>query len=264
MFVCALLLLGSIPIYFAVVKLLNQSKEVKIWTQKFATVLPFLPFFLLSARQISIYQPSALFAGVSLSLCGLLGFCLPAKLGVNKTMLLGLQKISGIVLLFGVNTNISALLDYLPQSFWLQSYQSLLQICASGLLLLTLAEFTYGGGKNLRLLSSPLLGFGLFVQCSGIHSFWAGFICVCFASLLIAIAFRHQERFPFFTGLILGLVGMFWYAHYAIKFAYGFSPWVCMGLLGVLALLASSYLEQGARSLTSKAHAFRELLAKWH
>lgn len=259
----ALLLLGSIPLYFAVVKLLNQTKELTTRTQKIATTIPFLPLLLLSARQLSIYQPGALFVGLSLFLIGLLGFCLPKNLGLNQRLILVLQKLSLVALLIGLNTEIAAGLDYLPHTFWLKSYQALLQIGVSGLLLLTLSEFSQSCDKHIRVLGSLVLGIGLLIECSGYHSFWAGLICLCFASLLIAVAYRHQERFPLLTGLTLGLVGMIWYAHYAIKFAYGFSPWVCMGILGVLALLASSYLEQGSRRLVSKVHNLRTLIAKW-
>ncbi len=73
---------------------------------------------------------------------------------------------------------------------------------------------------------------------------------------------RHREKTPFFSGHLCFLSGILFYCGYAID-AYNHAPWLSSIGLGLLVLLAASYLEKRQQVILSKVDAYLNELRSW-
>ncbi|GAB6141026.1 hypothetical protein JCM14076_17550 [Methylosoma difficile] len=81
--------------------------------------------------------------------------------------------------------------------------------------------------------------------------------------LLTLSGLRQREKIAFFCGHLCFLGGILFYCRYAID-AYQHAPWLSSIGLGLLVLLAASYLEKRQQIIMSKADAYWEALKSWN
>lgn len=73
---------------------------------------------------------------------------------------------------------------------------------------------------------------------------------------------RHREKIPFFTGHLCFLSGILFYCRYAVD-AYQHAPWLSSIGLGLLVLLAASYLEKRQQAIARKMDGYWLELRNW-
>ncbi|MDO9107069.1 MAG: hypothetical protein Q7U57_19180 [Methylovulum sp.] len=73
---------------------------------------------------------------------------------------------------------------------------------------------------------------------------------------------RYREKTPFFAGHLCFLSGILFYCRYAID-AYNHAPWLSSIGLGLVVLLAASYLEKRQQVILSKMDAYLNELRSW-
>jgi len=106
------------------------------------------------------------------------------------------------------------------------------------------------------------LAFGLMAGALFNEQAFAPLLALATGVLLSLIGLRQHEKTPFFCGHLCFLGGILFYCRYAID-AYQHAPWLSSIGLGLLVLLAASYLEKRQQIILRKVDAYWDELKNW-
>lgn len=130
-------------------------------------------------------------------------------------------------------------------------------------LLLLAVSFQVGGdGRGYRRLAGVIALGSVLTQLVIVGGIGSAFLCVIVSSLLLSLAFAVEERGLFYAGsfgLVVGLVDHLRYA----RFFHELSPWIVLGILGVVLVLTSSVLAKSYRTISARVGALCGTVRSW-
>ncbi|MDD2723627.1 MAG: hypothetical protein PHH59_06355 [Methylovulum sp.] len=129
------------------------------------------------------------------------------------------------------------------------------------LLLFILSAYIDYYATNYRFLGS-ILALGLVAGALLDGQSFAPLLALATGIALSLAGLRCRERTPFFAGHLCFLSGILFYCRYAID-AYNHAPWLSSIGLGLVVLLAASYLEKRQQVILSKVDAYLNELRSW-
>jgi hypothetical protein len=231
---------------------LKQDSAMQLFEGLTARVLMILPLLILLGR--SVLHPVSLTLAVTLmSIVAVIGVA-DVKRYTHSALAIYIAQSIG---------SIAALVAWLivadsASDFGRLPYSLLLPL---SLLLFILSAYVDYYPKTYRFFGS-ILALGLTAGALLDGQPFAPLLALTTGIALSLAGLRCREKTSFFSGQLCFLSGILFYCRYAID-AYNHAPWLSSIGLGLIALLAASYLEKRQQVILSKMDAYLHELRRW-
>jgi hypothetical protein len=219
-----------------------------------APLIILLPLALLIGRTLYLYEATNLFSAFLYASLGISAMCFFYPTVQNRDGKDFITEISAVLFSLAALFLAESLVIGFSISLYGVAIRSVL-VAAVGIFL---APYTLRSNSLFLTLSSVLVLFGITAQFLQHPSLVASLLLVIVGAVIVPIG--YQKRLPalFYGGVIQVVIGVL----YNLKFAarlYEYSPWICLALIGALAILASSVAEKKSTviqkfMMTLKAH----------
>ena len=169
------------------------------------------------------------------------------SLAIWPAMLAQFYLASALIEQFSINADMRIPLTYLPMS----------------VILLTMSLCSLGSGSGYRKSAVLLAIITVIAELVIYPGTAASFLCVFTGMLTAAYGYTAEEKASFVLGL-LGLgAGLGYHIKSALELA-SISPWLSLAIVGIVTVIASSYLERYYRAIVQRINTFKSNMATWN
>ena len=220
-------------------KLLNFEGRI-------SRTLPFLPLVLIIGRNLTMYSPSAmLFSAIFAGIGSALFFVMPKY--VSDESLIMTSQASGATFLCSawaalVHAGFASIGENYFGLLHNQYYIPCMGLPMAAILIL-LSLIAHSKGEGYRILAGLCAVVTVILHMAIIGGILSSVLCLLVAIVLLSVGYMIEDRAVAACGVIGIIVGLTTHLRYAIVL-YTMNPWVSLALLGIVVLIASSYLER--------------------
>jgi hypothetical protein len=117
-------------------------------------------------------------------------------------------------------------------------------------------------GNGLRSFAAYYAMFVTFLNLVFIPEILMSVTTIVFGIALIAAGFASREKNPLAAGILTMAIGIMYHLKSAFEFC-AQSPWLSLGVIGILVLFTAAYLEKHAPRVVGRYHKFKTLVKGW-
>ncbi len=230
---------------------------------RIARVLLFVPLLILIGRNLVMWAPSAIFESSVLAAIGL-GLFMSVSRYTKRPQSIALSQGTGAFFLSLAWIVFAVGVFFLPGAYhYHYTLPDEYRLPISGLpvaaLLLFLSFVKIGEGKNFRTLAGAVAIGTAILQLGTVATTSSSLLCIVTGIGCMVVSNLIEERALHGLGLTGLFVGIGYHIRYAVPLC-TFSPWLSLATLGLVALVASSYLERNHQSLVMHIRKLRAIL----
>lgn len=255
-------IIGAIALVFVWRSLLGLRKTdpaLMTLEGRFAKTLTFLPIFVMIGRSLLFYEYTTFALAI---LCGLSFFAireLALRFDFHQSVKYGLDVSSVVTAFF---TAIFAT-NFTDQYFANTDAFNLPILCVIFAAALTeLSLRSQISGQALRKLSAGVLTVGLSANLLIYPSFAMALITMLIGLVIMSCGASAENKLMFASGAITTVVGLI-YELFLVSGWFYFGNWATLAVVGVVIILAASYIEKHGGSVVKKAQRWRENYLEW-
>ncbi|MDC0358069.1 hypothetical protein OAO01_04570 [Oligoflexia bacterium] len=228
---------------------------------KFVRVMLFVPFLVLVGRTLHLYNTSAFFIAMLFGIAAVLLFAFSPVYATNKKHAVAYQGLSVIPAGIAWGTLAVELISQLHAPDYL--YLPILCLPFAGLLIV-MSMYTLSSGAAYRrsgVLLAIITGIVQMMLFPGVIS---ALFSVALGIAAVGYGFTVQQRTVLIFGVIGVVVGLFYNVKLAAMELVAVSPWISLAVIGIVTILASSYLERHFSKIVEVVGTFRNNMKEWN
>lgn len=257
-FVAILLSIFAIGLLFIDTYILRKSTAMKTTEGKLVRVMLIVPVALMVARTLFLYGSSLAFLSALFGVMTLLLFVwLPVS--VSETSGKTYQQFS--ILPLTISWILMAL--HLREKFHL-SHDVVIPFTglpiAAGIVVMSL--YAIGGGASFRKAAARLVIATMTAQLFLVGGIITSFGYIVTSLMTVIYGYLSRQKTMFRIGGIGVVIGLLYHIKYAAEL-YTFSPWISLGIVGTVLVLASSVVERHSYEFKKMIHTLLDDIKEW-
>jgi len=251
--------LFGIPLYH---ELTRATRESGMRTKEgaFVRAMLFAPAAGLILRSLLLHGASDVLIGTMFLILAVTLFISGPALSLGSARIDSLQSLAAVPAGLGTILLSKVAMIALGVPF---SLSAVLCVLAVSLVLIAMSIFCQSTGSGFRSVASTIAIASVLVHLGAEQDFMASLLCLAVSLMTLAYGYTIEQRLVFQVGILGTIAGAVYHVRSAMQL-FSMSPWVSLAVMGVVTVVAASYLERNYREVIARAAGFKKRMSTWN